>query len=173
MVSSAYYVFCFVFLRLVYPMLSVSLDCSFLKTLSVFPYVYFLCIHSYIFFTLCNREWGRGIGSYFDLLTHSYIFFIPYMLLISLYGKGVYPVNELSFVSAYFIWKQVASMTYVHILTCCYPYDCSHEFKEFSPLHSFRITMVTFVPSCLLRLIILPTMFDCVDSCIVCNKQLV
>ena len=83
------------------------------------------------------------------------------------------PVNELSFVSAYFIWKQVVSMTYVHILTLFYPYDYSHELKEFSPLHTFRITMVTFLPSCLLRQIILPSMFDCGDSCIVCSKQLV
>ena len=26
------------------------------------------------FFTLCNRGWGRDIGGYFDLLTHSCIF---------------------------------------------------------------------------------------------------
>jgi hypothetical protein len=32
--------FCFVFLRLVYPMLSVSLDCPFLIASSVFSYVY-------------------------------------------------------------------------------------------------------------------------------------
>jgi hypothetical protein len=57
--------FCFVFLRLVYPMLSVSLDCPFLKTLSVFFYVYYLCIHSYICLTLCSR----GLGSLVFLLS--------------------------------------------------------------------------------------------------------
>jgi hypothetical protein len=34
--------FCFVFLRHVYPMLSVSLDCSFLIALSVFSNIYLL-----------------------------------------------------------------------------------------------------------------------------------
>jgi len=34
--------FCFVFLRLVYPILPVSLDCPFLIATSVFPNVYFM-----------------------------------------------------------------------------------------------------------------------------------
>jgi hypothetical protein len=47
---------CFVLLRLVYSMLSVSLDCPCLKTLSVFSYVYYPCIHFYICLTLYSRR---------------------------------------------------------------------------------------------------------------------
>jgi hypothetical protein len=59
-------------------MLSVSLDCPYLNTLSVFSYVCYICIPSYILLTICT---GVGIGDYFDLLTHSYIFLTPHILL--------------------------------------------------------------------------------------------
>ena len=82
----------------------------------------------------------------------------------------MYPVKELRFVSTYLIWKQVASVTYVHILTFYTPMIVPVYPKSFLPLHTFRITMVTFLSSCLIRQIIFPTMFDCGDTCIVCNS---
>lgn len=82
----------------------------------------------------------------------------------------MYPVKELRFVSTYLIWKLVASVTYVHILTFYTPMIVPVYPKSFLPLHTFRITMVTFLSSCLIRQIIFPTMFDCGDTCIVCNS---
>jgi hypothetical protein len=52
-VSNTYCVdFCFVFLRLVYPMLTVSLDCPFLIVPSIFSSLFiYLCLH--YFFYIC------------------------------------------------------------------------------------------------------------------------
>jgi hypothetical protein len=48
--------FCFVFLRLVYPMLPVSLDCSFAIALSVFSDVYLTCVGLSI-----QRNWQHRV----------------------------------------------------------------------------------------------------------------
>ena len=51
LVSNAYCaVLCFVFLRLVYPMLSISLDCPFVLPLSVFSNPYLVGLVGYVLF---------------------------------------------------------------------------------------------------------------------------
>ena len=51
-VSNTYYVdFCFVFLRLVYPMLTVSLDCPFLIVPSIFSSLFiYICLHYFFLY---------------------------------------------------------------------------------------------------------------------------
>ena len=49
--SGVQHLLCFVFHRLVYPMLPVSLNCPFLFALSVFSNVYFLLVYEEIIFS--------------------------------------------------------------------------------------------------------------------------